>query len=270
MEKCLTQLYKSNPDDRRTWAIAWNKAGRGESRSNTEHMHSRVVEMIIRCNENYPIWSGIITITWTWCLRWAGIPEQQQIKVTKKFRQLLIEHATQMREARRTAIENEPVQHSNTDIVPSIVPQRKRRKRQRTIFDYLGGARTQNKRAKLNPPSPILTTGVSTQPLISDVLPVAPLTVVRRPPKSAESTKITTPTLAEFAKHTLRKQQKRKTMEKRNSKQKQRRQNKTTNQPKQAKHKMKTTNLTATREENHQVKMPERTGKIARLQLEDV
>jgi len=101
-------------------------------------------------------------------------PGTKPDKGNGKFRKLLMEHATQMWEARRTATKNEPVQTTNNEAIMRTVPRRRSPKRQRTTFEYLGGVRSQNERARLDPPSPTVTIGASTQPLISGVLSVKP------------------------------------------------------------------------------------------------
>jgi hypothetical protein len=183
------------------WMESWNKASKGEHRTEQEHLRSRMVEMILRCNSTYPIWTGVITLTWTWCMRWAGVPEQHQLRMVKQVRKLLLQHARTMWEARKKAIEDRPVATTVPVVQVNNQPgPRVGKKRQRMLFDYMTETRTANVRPRLAPTAPCINVDSTTQPLISSMLAVRPQTVNTTYTKIASEDRVPTPTLREFLK----------------------------------------------------------------------
>jgi hypothetical protein len=179
--------------------------------------------MILRCESSYPIWTGVITLTWTWCMRYAGVPEQQQLTVVKQFRKLLLQHGQRMWEARKEAIERQPI--SIQQMTLQNPPHRhtlstctRPRKRQRMIFDFTDAAhnRTSNKRAKRTLTAPVMHTDRTVQPRIDHILNIRPQVVHRAVPNETGPTQAP-PTLKAFMAHVKNKQKRKRNVQKSNN-----------------------------------------------------
>jgi len=78
------------------WHKVWSKANAGQGRTDKEHMQSRIMETLVRCDATYPKWSGIITKTLMWCVEWANIRENMVNKYIRNIRKALRNFITEI------------------------------------------------------------------------------------------------------------------------------------------------------------------------------
>jgi len=91
------------------WHKAWSKANAGQGRTDKEHMQSRIMETFVRCDATYPIWSGIITKTFMWCVEWANIRENMVNKYIMNIRKALRNYTTEIWKLRIGKLEERTV-----------------------------------------------------------------------------------------------------------------------------------------------------------------